>query len=79
MLESAAILQGDGYGELREAVQVVRGAVQGIDYPLIVIPFAAAAFFGQDAVVGVSIAQYPDDGLFGVAVDLADEVVHAFG
>ena len=68
----------DRDGELREAVQVVRRAVERIDDPLVLVVAGRAAFFGEDRVIGVVILDDLDDRGFGGLVDLRDEFVAAF-
>ena len=60
-------------------MQVVGGAVQRVDDPLVFRAFClCAAFFSQDAVVGKGFLDGGDDGLFGHVVDIADEIVVLF-
>src|SRR5208282_3288216 len=52
MLQAAAVLERDRYGEGRETVQEIRRAVERIDDPDELIVAAAAALFGEKRVVG---------------------------
>ena len=57
-------------------MKIVRGAVERIDDPRV---FGAgerlAVFLAEDAVIGIRLVQYLDDRVFGVAVDVGDEIV----
>src|SRR5690606_33798452 len=79
VLQAALVLAGDAYGKMRHAAQEVGGAVQRVDDPLVVRPFALAGdlagLFALEAVVGVGLAQQIDDALLGGKVDLADVIL----
>ena len=67
--------QGDGHRVVRDAAQEVGGAVQGVDVPG-GGPFGSAAgLFGHDAVGGAALAQDIENGGFGFAVGLGDQVI----
>jgi hypothetical protein len=79
VLKTALDLAGDRYGEHREAVQKVSGAVQGINDPHRVVVTALAALFGQERVLRVMTAYGCDDLLFRGLVNLGDEVIAPLG
>src|SRR3984957_1331347 len=78
-LEFAALLYRDRYREHREAVQEVGGAVERIDDPDGIVVAAAAAFLGQDRVLGIVLVNNVDDVALSGAVDFADVVVATLG
>ncbi|CPP10868.1 Uncharacterised protein [Bordetella pertussis] len=68
--------QRDRHRVVRDAVQIVGGAVQRVDVPGGCRPLRrAAGFFGHDAELRRALAQYADDGGLGLAVGLRDQVV----
>src|SRR5690606_8394680 len=75
-----AFAQGDRDAPVRNAVQVVAGAVERVDHPGVAagaaVALLRAAFLAEDGVVGIGAPQFLDDRFFGQAVDLAG-VVHA--
>ena len=74
------VAKTDGDGEMRNTVQEIGGAVQRIDDPLIiVVAVLFAAFLGQNAVVGIGLAQGLNNFLFGLHIRFTDEVVALFG
>jgi hypothetical protein len=70
----AVLDQGDGYAEMREAVQVVAGAVERVDDPGEAAGTLGAAFLAEDGVIGRGPTQFLDDDRFGLAVDFAGVV-----
>ncbi len=65
---------------MRDAVQEIRGAIQRVDHPLIVVlPRLFAAFLGQNAVVGVGLAQRLDDVSLGLHIRFADKIATLLG
>ena len=56
VLELAFARDADRDRKLREAVQVVRRAVERIDDPLVLVLAGRAALLGEDRVIGVVIA-----------------------
>ncbi len=82
MLKAAAVFAGDADGKVRNAANEVGGAVQWVDDPQVVGAFAAAfvqaAFFAENAVSRVGLAQSGDDALLGSSVDLCDVVFGFF-
>ncbi len=57
-------------------MQIVGGAVQWIDDPRVFRTRERfAALFADDAVIGIRLVQYVDDGVFGIAVHVGDEIV----
>src|SRR5687767_13147826 len=78
MFHSPTTLHADGNGELREAMEVVGGAVERIDDPHeFAVDFAAvrAAFLGEEGVVRITLAHGIDDFHLGLGIDLRDEIV----
>jgi hypothetical protein len=60
-------------------VQKIGGPIQWIDEPLIVVLTGlCAAFFGQDAVVGVGLVQYLNNIPFRLYVRLTHEIITLF-
>jgi hypothetical protein len=76
-LELPLVLQADRHGEVREAVQEVRRAVERVDDPEPVALPVGPAFLREDRVVGMRLADRVHDLGFGTAVDVRDEVVAA--
>ena len=76
----ALALQRDGDGELRNAVQEIRGAVDGIDDEAVrlVLAFDGARLFDQKAITGPRLAQLLDENAFGALVGGGDEIGGAF-
>ena len=72
---AAPMAAGDRDGELRETVQEVRGAVERVDDPGVVVALRGAALLGEEAVRRVGLADGRDQDLFRGAVDFAHEVV----
>src|SRR5690606_38535701 len=74
------LAQRDRDAPVRDAVEVVAGAVERVDHPGVAagaaVALLRAAFLAEDGVVGIGPAQLLDDRLLGQAVDLAG-VVHA--
>ena len=78
VLEPAAHLAGDRDREHREAVQEVRGAVERIDDPEVLVAAAAAAFLREESRgPGYIRRMVSMMSLLGRVVDLGDEVVAA--
>ncbi|MCY1508910.1 hypothetical protein D9M68_432350 [compost metagenome] len=79
MLQAALVLAGDAHGVVRNATDEVGGAVQRVDDPQVIgafaLAFQQAAFFAEDAVVRVGLAQGLDDGELGCAIDLGDVIL----
>ncbi len=79
VFEAIAVLQPDRHGEVRDAVQIVRGAVEWIDDPRVFGTCERlAALFADDAVIRIGLVQDVDDGVFAIAVDVGDEIVARF-
>ena len=72
---AAAVAAGDRDRELRETVQEIRGAVERVDDPGVVVTRRRAALFGEEAVARVGLADRGDHDLLRGAIDLAHEVV----
>src|SRR5688572_26706108 len=66
---------GDRDRELRETVQEVRGAVERVDDPGVVVARRRAALFREETVRRVGLAYRRDQDLLGGAIDLAHEVI----
>src|SRR3546814_1451701 len=76
----AALLQGDRDGEVRQAVQEVAGAVEGIDDPAppaLVARRHLGGFLHEKAIAGTRLLQLVADRLFGLVVGGGDEVRRA--
>ena len=58
-------------------MQEIRGAVERVDDPGVIVARGGAAFLGEEAVSRVGLADRRDHDLLGGAVDFADEVVAA--
>src|SRR6185437_14080955 len=69
-------LQPDRDGEMRDAVQKIGGAVQGIDDPAVMRVAAgfAAAFLHQEAVSGPRLAEFGAQHLLRLEIGGADEI-----
>src|SRR5690606_17517965 len=70
--------KGDRHGVLRDPVQEVGGAVEGVYVPGGRAGGLPAAFLGDDAQVGRAFLEDLDDGLLGLPVGLRYQVVAAF-
>ena len=76
VFEHGAPADGDGDAEVRDAREEVRRAVEGVDDPGVLgIGAGSTTFLTEYAVVGIRTHDGVDDGVFGGAVDLGDEVV----
>ena len=60
-------------------MQEIRRAVERIDDPNVLALAGAAAFLGEERVIGMAAANGRDDVRLGLAVDVGDEVVAALG
>ena len=60
-------------------MQKVCSAIQWVDDPEIAISWMAPAFLGEKSVVRISLSDGFHNRLFGAAVDLAHEILVAFG
>ncbi len=62
-------------------MQIIRGAIQGINNPLTVIigPGLGTAFLGEYAVVGIDITQRTDNFLFCLNIHFANKIIALFG
>src|SRR5262249_2106374 len=69
----------DGDGELRDAVQEVRGAVERIDDPgmRLVRTLGAAAFLAEETVAGPRFRELGAQDLLGAMVGGADEIARS--
>src|SRR5207253_6574199 len=72
--ELAFELGGDGAGEERNAVRVVRGPVERVDDAAQLAPAARATLFRQDRRAGSAIAQEAQDLLLGGSVGVRDQI-----
>ena len=68
--------QGDGHAVMREAAQVVAGAVQRIDDPHVTVDRLHATFLTHDPVFGIGALEFLDDDLFRICIDFTG-IVHA--
>src|SRR6185312_1124343 len=68
--------QPDRDRELRDAVQEIGGAVQGIDDPAMALvgAFALSAFLAEEAVAGSRLGEIAAEHLFGALVGERDEI-----
>jgi hypothetical protein len=76
VLRLAVLDQGDRHAPVREAVQVVAGAVERVDHEHRIALALRAAFLAQERGIRVGLAQFLDDRFLGLLVDFAG-VVHA--
>ena len=60
-------------------MQKIGGAIERIDDPHEFILAAAARLFGEHRVLRITAANGRDDVRFGLAVDIRDEIIAAFG
>jgi len=69
-------LERNGNGELRDAVQEIRGAVERIDDPgvRLVGAFAASTFLAQETVTRPCLGKFGVERFFGAAVGGRDEI-----
>lgn len=74
----ATILQGDGDGELGESMEIIGGAVQGINDPQVIVSRVAAAFFGQDGMIGIGFFNGIDNDLFRSAIYFGNKIIRLF-
>ena len=74
--DDAVALQADRDRELRNAVQEVGGAVEGIDDPGVALvgAFARAAFLADEAVAGPRLGQIGIEQFLGALVGHGDEI-----
>ena len=73
------MLDRDRYGEGRESVQEIRGAVERIDDPHVLAVAGAAALLAVEGVIRMSPPHRRDDVRLRLPVDVGDEVVAALG
>src|SRR5690606_41040871 len=66
--------------EVRQAFYKVGGAIQWIDNPLNILigTFMFTAFFGNDGVLWVRLADRFDNNRFGGFIDVSHEIIAAF-
>ncbi len=78
--DHAFALERDRNGEMRNAVQEIRGAVERIDDPAVrlVGAFALAAFLAEKAVAGPRLRQFGVKRFLGAAVGGGDEIGRTF-
>ena len=68
--------RGDGRAEVRDAVEIVHGAVERIDDPLeLAVLIAADAFLAKDGVVGEAFQEHLGDEVLGFHVEGKLDVV----
>src|SRR5699024_6566696 len=77
MFDHTVDLYGYGYAEMRDAVNEIRGAVNGVDNPHRVRLARGARFLGYDGVIGMGAADGFDNVGFGAFVDFGDIIVFA--
>lgn len=73
--ELAVVLQPNGYREVRVAMGVIGGSIEGVDDPTIVGTSAGiASLFGENLMVRKAAPQHRDDSVLGSLVRVCDEV-----
>jgi hypothetical protein len=75
VLGAPLLLVSDRYREVRDAVQVIAGAVQGIDHPQELAVARLPALLAQEGMVRVEAPDFPYNLSFAGAVHLAHVVV----
>jgi hypothetical protein len=75
LLDAIAMTQRNGHRKVGNSVQEVRRAVERIDDPGVRTFSRCTGLLGDDGVIGIGAMQRFDDGVFGGAVDLRDEIV----
>ena len=77
--DGAGALQPDRDGELRNAVQEIRGAVERIDDPGVgaVGALVLAAFFAEEAVARAGLGEFGAKCFLGLAIGGGDEIARA--
>jgi hypothetical protein len=70
---------GNGRGEMGDAIEVVHCAVQGVDNPLAVTRSSSDALFSEDGMVGVPSQDVIFDEALGAAVEFQFDVVRLHG
>jgi hypothetical protein len=74
-LEPSAMLVGDGDAELGKAMREVGGAVEWINNPpMLALPRAGPALFGEDRVIRKRAFERSDDDFFRFPVGLGDQI-----
>jgi hypothetical protein len=79
VLQAPLLLAGDGDRENGELVQEVRRPIERVDDPHGLVVPCGTAFFGQESVVRVVLADDGDDLRLRLGIDLTHEVVTALG
>ncbi len=77
-LDPGLVLQGDGDGKLREAMEKIGRAIQRVDDPDMVVARMHAAFFCENGMIRKGLVDDLDDFLFRHAVDFRSIIVFAF-
>lgn len=75
VLQAVEMADGNGDADLRHAVDEVGGAIEGVNDPLEVFIGDAAAFLGENPVIGVSAADNLHDGGLCALIDVRDKVI----
>ena len=78
VFHAAVDLHADRYGKHREAMQVIRRAIEGVNDPEMVGLALRTGFLGQDGVIGVVLEDAVDYCLLGRAIGVANVVVMPF-
>ena len=74
MYRNTLVEQRDGYAEMRNAAQVIVGAIERVDDPGQRALAGGTAFLAENRVIGIGPPQLLDDLGFGELVDLGDEI-----
>ena len=72
------LAEGDRHGALRVLVNVVGGAVNGVDDPALFLVACCAGFFAEDAVGGKFLREFVNDKLLHFAVGVGDGLAAVF-
>jgi len=78
VLGAALDLLGDGNGKMRQPVQIIAGAVQGVDDPYCFMLPGSAAFLAQKRMIGVVALNLPYNFCFACPVHTTHIVVACF-
>ena len=78
MLQAVKVANGNGDADLWHAVDEVGGAIEGVNDPLEVFIGDAAAFLGEDTMLGVGATDNLHDGRLGALIDVRDKVIVRF-
>ena len=81
VLKTTTVLNSNGHGKMRNAIDKVGGAIERINDPEVIfaftLTFTVAALFTVKTVVGVGFAQRSNDGFLSSLVHFGDKVIAA--